>query len=141
MNLIKRVVSRYIRHFCSLEPSKTTFKLDSWNNEATVQTRYGMISGLSAKKYWCWKGIPYATPPVGSLRWKVPLDPSPWIGNRKTKKFGNSAAQVMLFLGPIGSEDCLYLNIWRPKTPEIKLPVYFYIHGGGNSIGSSAEVA
>lgn len=141
INLTKRVASRYIRHFCSLEPSKTTFKLDSWNNEATVQTKYGMISGLSAKKYWCWKGIPYATPPIGSLRWKVPLDPSPWIGNRKTKKFGNSAAQVMLFLGPIGSEDCLYLNIWRPKTPEIKLPVYFYIHGGGNSIGSSAEVA
>jgi len=141
INLIKRVVSRYIRHFCSFEPSKTTFKLGKWNNEATVQTKYGMISGLSAKKYWCWKGIPYATPPVGSLRWKAPLDPAPWIGNRKTKKFGNSAAQVMPFLGPIGSEDCLYLNIWRPKTPEINLPVYFYIHGGGNSIGSSAEVA
>ncbi|MFX1575494.1 MAG: carboxylesterase/lipase family protein [Promethearchaeota archaeon] len=141
INLIKRVVSRYIKHFCSLEPSKTTFKLGSWNNEATVQTKYGMISGLSAKNYWCWKGIPYATPPVGTLRWKAPLDPAPWIGNRKTKKFGNSAAQVMPFLGPIGSEDCLYLNIWRPKTPEINLPVYFYIHGGGNSIGSSAEVA
>jgi para-nitrobenzyl esterase len=141
INLIKRVVSRYIRHFYSLESSKTTFKLSSWNNEATVQTKYGMISGLCAKKYWCWKGIPYATPPVETLRWKAPLDPIPWIGTRKTKKFGNSAAQVMLFLGPIGSEDCLYLNIWRPKTPETNLPVYFYIHGGGNSIGSSAEVA
>ncbi|MFX0038355.1 MAG: carboxylesterase family protein, partial [Candidatus Heimdallarchaeota archaeon] len=98
INLIKRVVSRYTRQFCSLEPSKTTFKLGSWNNEATVQTKYGMISGLSVKKYWCWKGISYATPPVGSLRWKAPLDPAPWIGNRKTKKFGNSAAQVMPFL-------------------------------------------
>ncbi|MFW9825390.1 MAG: carboxylesterase family protein, partial [Candidatus Thorarchaeota archaeon] len=49
-------------------------------------------------------------------------------------------AQFMPFLGPIGSEDCLYLNIWRPRTPENRLPVYFYIHGGGNSIGSSAEV-
>jgi para-nitrobenzyl esterase len=141
INLIKRVVSRYFKHFCSLEPSKTTFKLGSWNNEVIVQTKYGTISGLSAKKYWCWKGIPYATPPVGTLRWKAPLDPAPWIGNRKTKKFGNSAAQFMPFLGPIGSEDCLYLNIWRPKTPEKNLPVYFYIHGGGNSIGSSAEVA
>ena len=46
----------------------------------------------------------------------------------------------MPFIGPMGSEDCLYLNIWRPKTQETKLPVYFYIHGGGNSIGSSAEV-
>ena len=68
------------------------------------------------------------------------LDPTPWIGTRKTRKFGNSAAQFMPFLGPIGSEDCLYLNVWRPKSPENMLPVYFYIHGGGNSIGSSAEV-
>ncbi|MFX0075795.1 MAG: carboxylesterase/lipase family protein [Candidatus Hermodarchaeota archaeon] len=140
-NLIKRALSRSLKHFSSLEPSKSTFKLGTWNNEATVQTKYGIISGLSAKKYWCWKGIPYATPPIGSLRWKAPLDPSPWIGTRKTKKFGSSAAQYMLFLGPIGSEDCLYLNIWRPKTLETNLPVYFYIHGGGNSIGSSAEVA
>ena len=49
INWIKRVVSRYVRHFYSLEPSNTTFKLGSWNNEATVQTKYGMISGLSAK--------------------------------------------------------------------------------------------
>lgn len=140
-NLIKRIVSPYISHFCMLEPSDTIFKLGSWNNEAIVQTKYGLVSGFSDKESWCWKGIPYANPPIGSLRWKTPLDPIPWIGTCKTKKFGNSAAQVMPFIGSIGSEDCLYLNIWRPKTPETKLPVYFYIHGGGNSIGSSAEVA
>jgi len=140
-NLIKRKVSSYIRHFYALEPSDTIFKLGSWNNDAIVQTKYGIVSGFSDKKSWCWKGISYANPPIGSLRWKAPLDPIPWNGTCKTKKFGNSAAQVMPFLGPIGSEDCLYLNIWRPKTPETKLPVYLYIHGGGNSIGSSAEVA
>jgi len=140
INLIKRIVSPYISHFRSLDPSDTTFKLGSWNDDDLVQTKYGLVYGFSDKGSWCWKGIPYADPPIGSLRWKAPLDPSPWIGTRKTKKFGSSAAQVMPFLGPIGSEDCLYLNIWRPKTPENNLPVYLYIHGGGNSIGSSAEV-
>jgi len=141
INLIKRILSPYTSHFRVLEPSNTTFKLGSWNDDAVVQTKYGLVSGFSDKESWCWKGISYADPPIGSLRWKAPLDPSPWIGIRKTKKFGSSAAQVMPFIGPIGSEDCLYLNIWRPKTPEIKLPVYLYIHGGGNSIGSSAEVS
>ncbi|MFW9948865.1 MAG: carboxylesterase/lipase family protein [Candidatus Thorarchaeota archaeon] len=140
-NSTKRAISNYINDLNALKPSNTTFKLSSWNNEALVQTKYGLISGLSTKKFWCWKGIPYATPPVKPLRWKAPLDPTPWVGIRKTRRFGNSAAQFMLILGPIGSEDCLYLNIWRPKTLEIKLPVYLYIHGGGNSIGSSAEVA
>lgn len=141
INLIKRVASHHINHFRALEPSKTTFQLGSWNNDVLVQTKYGLVSGFSDKGSWCWKGIPYATPPVGSLRWKAPIDPTPWLGTRKTKKFGSSAAQFMPFLGSIGSEDCLYLNIWRPETSETGLPVYFYIHGGGNSIGSSAEVA
>ena len=139
-NLIKRTVSSYLKHFRTFEPSKTIFKLGSWNEDALVQTKYGLISGFSDNKSWCWTGIPYASPPVGPLRWKAPLDPNPWIGIRKAKKFGSSAAQYMPFLGPIGSEDCLYLNIWRPKTSETNLPVYLYIHGGGNSIGSSAEV-
>lgn len=140
-NMIKRKLSSFIRHIKAVDPSDTIFKLGSWNDAALVQTKHGIISGFSDKGSWCWKGIPYGKPPTGSLRWKAPLDPIPWIGTRKTKKFGSSAAQVMPFLGPIGSEDCLYLNIWRPKTPETNLPIYFYIHGGGNSIGSSAEVA
>jgi para-nitrobenzyl esterase len=139
-NLVKRVVSSFIKHFSAVKPSNTTFKLGSWNNEALIQTKYGLISGLSNKKCWCWKGIPYATPPISSLRWKAPRDPTPWIGLRKARKFGSSAAQVMPIIGPVGSEDCLYLNIWRPKTSETELPVYLYIHGGGNSIGTSADV-
>ncbi|MFW9772154.1 MAG: carboxylesterase/lipase family protein [Promethearchaeota archaeon] len=140
-NLVTRALSPYIKHFKRLKPSNSTFKIGSWNNDPLVQTKYGLISGFSDRESWCWKGIPYATPPEGLLRWKAPLDPIPWVGIRKVRKFGNSAAQVMTILGPIGSEDCLYLNVWRPKTLENKLPVYFYIHGGGNSIGSSADVA
>ncbi len=140
-NWIKRAISQYISLFNNLKPSNNTFKLGSWNNDALVQTKYGLISGLLDKNLWCWKGIPYANPPTGQYRWKAPLNPTPWIGIRKARKFGNSAAQIMPILGPIGSEDCLYLNIWRPKTPDTKLPVYLYIHGGGNSIGTSADIS
>ncbi|MFW9795220.1 MAG: carboxylesterase/lipase family protein, partial [Candidatus Thorarchaeota archaeon] len=134
---VKRVVSQPIKRLFAPKPSDHTYELDEWKNDADVQTKYGRVSGYSDEGVWCWKGIPYATPPVRELRWKAPLDPVPWLGKRKTRKFGNSASQVMLILGPLGSEDCLYLNIWRPKSSETDLPVYVYIHGGGNSIGSA----
>jgi para-nitrobenzyl esterase len=137
-NFVLRTISTPINRYFSPKPSDHLYEPGIWNNDPIVQTKYGLVSGYSDKDTWCWKGIPYATPPVGQLRWKAPLDPNPWIGIRKTRKFGSSAAQVMLILGPLGSEDCLYLNIWRPKSSETELPVYLYIHGGGNSIGSSA---
>ena len=135
---VKRAVSAPIKRYFAPKPSDHTYEISAWNNEATVQTKYGLVAGFSDKGTWCWKGIPYATPPVGELRWKAPLDPVPWLGVRKTRKFESSAAQVFMILGPTGCEDCLYLNIWRPKTSETELPVYLYVHGGGNSIGSSA---
>ncbi|MFX1548478.1 MAG: carboxylesterase/lipase family protein [Promethearchaeota archaeon] len=139
-NILKRAVSPYTSRLFTPEPSDNTFNISKWNNEATVQTKYGTVSGFRDKNSWCWKGIPYATPPVGALRWKAPLDPIPWIGTLKTKRFRNSAPQIMPILGKTGSEDCLYLNIWRPISLETNLPVYLYIHGGGNSIGSAATV-
>ncbi len=138
VNSFKRTVSPPIKRYFAPKKSDHTYELGVWNNNATVQTKYGLLTGYLDKNTWCWKGIPYATPPVGKLRWKVPRDPVPWFGTRKTKRFGNAAAQVMPILGPIGSEDCLYLNIWRPKSSETELPVYLYIHGGGNSIGTAA---
>jgi len=140
-NWIKRSISQPIKRHLEPKPADHTYIPGEWGNDVTVQTKYGLVTGYSDKDIWCWKGIPYASPPVGELRWKAPLDPIPWLGTRKTRKFGNSAAQIMLFLGPSGSEDCLYLNIWRPQTPETELPVYLYIHGGGNSIGSAATSA
>jgi para-nitrobenzyl esterase len=135
---VNRIVSQRIRQYYEPDPSDHTYVIGTWKDDSAVQTKYGLVVGFSDKGTWCWKGIPYATPPVGPLRWKAPLDPIPWLGTRKAKKFGSSAAQIMMFLGPGGSEDCLYLNIWRPKSSETELPVYLYIHGGGNSIGSSA---
>ena len=137
-NSLKRTVSPLIRRFFEPKKSDHIYDLGDWRNEATVQTKYGLVAGYSDKNIWCWKGIPYASPPVEELRWKAPRDPIPWLGTRKTRKFGNSASQVAPILGSIGSEDCLYLNIWRPKSSETELPVYLYIHGGGNSIGSAA---
>jgi len=138
---MKRAVSTPIKRYRAPKPSDQSYEISSWNNEEIVQTKYGIVSGYSDGGSWCWKGIPYATPPVGELRWRAPLDPIPWLGIRKTRKFGNSASQMMMFFGPSGSEDCLYMNIWRPKSSEINLPVYLYIHGGGNSIGSAGTSA
>jgi para-nitrobenzyl esterase len=139
INSIRRAVSRLFKRYLAPKPFGHAYELGVWENSACVQTKYGSVSGFLDKDTWCWKGIPYATPPVGQLRWRAPLDPIPWLGMRKTRRFGSAAAQVMMILGPMGSEDCLYLNIWRPKTPETDLPVYLYIHGGGNSIGSAAS--
>lgn len=117
-----------------------SLSIGSWANNATVKTSYGLIKGFADKgNTWCWKGISYAAPPVGPLRWKAPVNPGSWTGIRNTKKFGSSAAQILPVLGPKGSENCLYLNIWRPKDNETGLPVYLFIHGGGNSIGTGSS--
>ncbi len=88
-----------------------------------------------------WKGIPYAKAPVGDLRWKEPRDPEmrpePFTASvfceicpqYTDHDADRTTPQVIL-----GNEDCLSLNIWRPKSREDKLPVFFWIHGGGNSI-------
>jgi para-nitrobenzyl esterase len=120
--------------------SGQTLSPGSWDNRATVQTLYGLLKGTSGDgPAWCWKGIPYARPPLGELRWKAPVDPLPWSGTREALKYPSIAAQVLPVLGPSGSEDCLYLNVWRPKTADTGLPVYLFIHGGGNSIGSGSS--
>jgi len=112
----------------------------AWNRSPLVQTRSGWVRGYSDKNgTLSWKGLPYAAPPVGELRWKAPQDPIPWTGIRKAKKFGNPAPQKLPVMGFFGSEDCLYLNIWRPDSREDKLPVYVFIHGGGNTLGTSAS--
>lgn len=112
-----------------------------WTGDPVVKTRYGAVRGYEDKsETWSWKAIPFAAPPIGELRWKAPRDPAPWEGVRENNAFcppGTQYAPVGDLI--VGSEDCLYLNVWRPRSAERNLPVYFWIHGGGNSIGSAGS--
>jgi para-nitrobenzyl esterase len=91
------------------------------------------------------RGIPFAKPPVGDLRWKPPQLANKWEGVRKANKFGPRAMQRPIF-GDMGfrsdgmSEDCLYLNIWTPaKSGKERLPVLVYFYGGGFAAGDGSE--
>jgi para-nitrobenzyl esterase len=108
--------------------------------ETLRQTIYGEISGKEdAASTWAWLGIPYAKPPSGGLRWKTPQDPDAWGGVKETTAFCSQCPQYINTGEIIGNEDCLYLNIWRPRSQESNLPVYFWIHGGGNSKGAASD--
>ena len=123
------------------------------------QTTVGKIEGVddSARSgTWFWKGVPFAQPPVGALRWRAPVEPTAWSGIRPAVKFGNACLQIGRLFGPganntydatigamlgkpVGSEDCLFVNIWRPATTDKNLPVLLFVHGGSNISGYTAD--
>ena len=113
----------------------------------TVRTANGTLEGNlnSATGIRMFKGIPFAQPPVGDLRWKEPQPPKDWTGVRKADQFGPRCAQRPVF-GDMNfrsngmGEDCLYLNVWTPaKSPSAKLPVLVYFYGGGFIAGDGSE--
>lgn len=115
--------------------------LSRWHNTPLVKISSGWIQGTYEKGIYSFKGIPYATPPIKDLRWKAPRPHPPWENIYQATTFRGMSPQFLLFFGwVIGDEDCLYLNIWRPQSLETNLPVYVWIHGGGNSIGSAHYV-
>ncbi len=122
----------------------------------TVRTKYGLLEGVREDGCIVFKGVPYAAPPVGKLRWRAPQPPKAWEGTFKADHYGNRFAQEYkmdatslygkefytdtVFATPV-SEDGLYLNIWMPdRECTAPLAVAVYIHGGGFMGGCGHEV-
>jgi para-nitrobenzyl esterase len=114
----------------------------------TVKTEQGKVNGkaINGGKVKAFMGLPYAAPPVGELRWKAPRPPAKWKGVRDATRYGAHCAQGrvfddMVFEDAGESEDCLFLNVYAPAEAKDKrkLPVMFWIHGGGYAGGASSE--
>jgi para-nitrobenzyl esterase len=111
----------------------------------TVRTRFGTLEGLVLDGLFVFRGIPYAAPPVGPLRWRPPSPPTAWSGVRTAFSFGPIAPQNRTFGGFPGftsaepqDEDCLYLNIWTPGLDDARRPVLVWIHGGVFNAGAGS---
>jgi para-nitrobenzyl esterase len=111
-----------------------------------IKTANGILQGVTeASRITSYKGVPFAQPPVGNLRWKEPQRPLNWTGIRKADHFGPQAMQRyiysdMQFRSGGKSEDCLYLNVWTPaKSANQKLAVLVYFYGGGFNAGDGSE--
>jgi para-nitrobenzyl esterase len=112
-----------------------------------VRTEGGLLAGATtANGVHVYKGIPYAAPPIGYLRWRPPQPPSSWTGVRQATSFSPICEQMpgtpssIYFQPPQPrSEDCLYLNVWTPaNSPNDHLPVMVWIHGGGLTSGNAS---
>ncbi|WP_295537319.1 carboxylesterase family protein [uncultured Pseudacidovorax sp.] len=129
-------------------------------NALRRDTTFGPVAGrddAAQSGTWRWTGVPYAQPPIGPLRWRAPQAPQPWNGLRDATHFAPACVQTQRLYGPglnnrydetvgtalgrtVGSEDCLYLNIWTPASrPVAPRPVIVFVHGGSNISGYTAD--
>lgn len=110
-----------------------------------VATRHGKIVGVVQEDIHIWRGIPYAAPPTGELRWRAPQPVTPWPDVRLADCFSCASWQDITRCREFGggdpgnfSEDCLYLNVWAPAIRHEPLPVMVWLHGGGYTIGAGS---
>jgi para-nitrobenzyl esterase len=105
-----------------------------------VCTQSGQLQGAVEGSYRAFRGIPFAAPPVGDLRWRPPAAPASWQGVRSAMAFGNKCPQIDNSGEPLGDEDCLTLNVYAVNPPaSSKQPVMVYFHGGGERVGSAQD--
>ena len=134
---------------CSLQAQQTAVN-NVGAKAPKVTTASGILQGINEGDVAIFKGIPFAAPPVGEFRWRPPQPVTPWEGVRDASEFGPNCAQSGWGSAPGSisegsSEDCLYLNLWKPADakPGAKLPVMVWIHGGafvgGSGSGSSGN--
>ena len=108
-----------------------------------IRVDTGALRGVIIEGVVSYKGVPYAAPPVGPLRWRAPRAATSWRGVRAASAYGNACLQPARNpqsppLGAQISEDCLYLNVWRPARASANLPVMVWIHGGSLVTGSAS---
>ena len=117
----------------------------AWSNGDAVQVSGGLIKGTADEGVRVYRGIPFAAPPVGDLRWRPPQPVESWEGVRDASEFSSDCMQApygesSFYYRPARptSEDCLCLNVWTASEQEEKRPVMVWIHGGALTRGSGA---
>ena len=121
----------------SSQTARQSFTMDIRGTVAPTQS--GAVHGVITNNLVAFRGIPYAAPPVGALRWQPPQPPISWGNTRDASTFGNICPQLNASNQLVGSEDCLFLNIYASSQPahNQQQPVMVFIHGGNHTSGST----
>jgi len=109
-------------------------------SETIACTQSGALRGVIEGNIRAFRGIPFAAPPLGNLRWKPPAPPVAWQGVRDASQFGSVCTQINFNLELVGEEDCLFVNVFTSSpAPKSKQPVMVFFHGGGDEAGDTHQ--